>query len=265
MIKFFRKIRQDLLSKGKTGKYFKYAFGEIILVVIGILIALQINNWNEQRKERNLEVLYIDRILDDLEEEETFIQSYIDYNIKVNEYAIKAISHFENPEIAMKNPTQSLIDLYQASNNNDARTTASTYKELNASGQKNILRNQKLRLSLINFYELDWTNSVVIDNDNKYRESLRSFMPTGIQKKIRTNCGDIYVETKNSLTVKLPDNCKIDIEDKVAKIALENLLKNETVKNDLNFLIGNIEAKHYGVTYVHKQVKTVLEEFYNAR
>jgi len=50
MIKFFRKIRQNLLWEGKTGKYFKYAVGEIILVVIGILIALQINNWYEDRK-----------------------------------------------------------------------------------------------------------------------------------------------------------------------------------------------------------------------
>ena len=50
MIKFFRKIRQNLLSEGKTGKYLKYAFGEIFLVVIGILIALQINNWNEVQK-----------------------------------------------------------------------------------------------------------------------------------------------------------------------------------------------------------------------
>ncbi len=50
MIKLFRKIRQNLLLKNKTGKYLKYAFGEIVLVVIGILIALQINNWNEGRK-----------------------------------------------------------------------------------------------------------------------------------------------------------------------------------------------------------------------
>ncbi|WP_053990024.1 hypothetical protein [Mangrovimonas sp. TPBH4] len=57
MIKFFRKIRQNLLSEGKTGKYFKYAVGEIILVVIGILIALQINNWNAQNsKKAELEV-----------------------------------------------------------------------------------------------------------------------------------------------------------------------------------------------------------------
>ena len=49
MIKFFRKIRQNLIIENKTSKYFKYAIGEIILVVIGILIALQINNWNENR------------------------------------------------------------------------------------------------------------------------------------------------------------------------------------------------------------------------
>ena len=50
MIKFFRNIRKNLLNEGKTSKYFKYAIGEIVLVVIGILIALQINNWNESRK-----------------------------------------------------------------------------------------------------------------------------------------------------------------------------------------------------------------------
>ncbi|OIQ36705.1 MAG: hypothetical protein BM563_10340 [Bacteroidetes bacterium MedPE-SWsnd-G1] len=49
MIKFFRKIRQQLLNEGKTSKYFKYAIGEIVLVVIGILIALQINTWNQER------------------------------------------------------------------------------------------------------------------------------------------------------------------------------------------------------------------------
>ena len=55
MIKFFRKIRQNLLSEGKIGKYFKYAIGEIILVVIGILIALQLNNYNETLNQNNLE------------------------------------------------------------------------------------------------------------------------------------------------------------------------------------------------------------------
>ena len=49
MIKFFRIIRQNLISEGKTGQYIKYAIGEIVLVVIGILIALQITSWYENR------------------------------------------------------------------------------------------------------------------------------------------------------------------------------------------------------------------------
>jgi len=54
MIKFFRKIRKNLLSEEKTGKYFKYAIGEIVLVVIGILIALSLNNWNTDRQNKNI-------------------------------------------------------------------------------------------------------------------------------------------------------------------------------------------------------------------
>jgi hypothetical protein len=59
MIKFFRKIRQNLVMQDKTSKYFKYAIGEITLVVIGILIALQINNWNENNnKKKQLNNIY---------------------------------------------------------------------------------------------------------------------------------------------------------------------------------------------------------------
>lgn len=63
MIKFFRKIRYDLMEKNKTGNYLKYAIGEIILVMIGILLALQINNWNNDRIERKLETNILSEIL----------------------------------------------------------------------------------------------------------------------------------------------------------------------------------------------------------
>ena len=66
MIKFFRKIRQNLLAEGKTGKYFKYAIGEIVLVVIGILIALGINNWNENRKSKQAEKIVLHNIYENL-------------------------------------------------------------------------------------------------------------------------------------------------------------------------------------------------------
>ena len=75
MIKFFRKIRQNLLSEGKTGKYFKYAIGEIILVVIGILIALSINNWNEKIKNREFEKEILEQIQANLIKDKLTLES----------------------------------------------------------------------------------------------------------------------------------------------------------------------------------------------
>ena len=79
MIKFFQKTRYNLMKQNKTGKYFKYAIGEIVLVVIGILIALQINNWNEQRKEKMNERDLYGRIILDLQVDEKKIDNYIEF------------------------------------------------------------------------------------------------------------------------------------------------------------------------------------------
>ncbi|MDT0557843.1 DUF6090 family protein [Ichthyenterobacterium sp. W332] len=73
MIKFFRHIRKNLLMENKTGKYFKYAIGEIILVVIGILIALQINNWNESRNARNEEQIILKALKTEVSENQKIL------------------------------------------------------------------------------------------------------------------------------------------------------------------------------------------------
>ncbi|MBQ0787882.1 MAG: hypothetical protein KBT69_10295, partial [Oceanihabitans sp.] len=78
MIKFFRKIRQKMLTENKFSKYLIYAVGEIILVVMGILIALQINNWNETRQIKKVEkeTLYV--LLEDLNSAKSYSEQYIE-------------------------------------------------------------------------------------------------------------------------------------------------------------------------------------------
>ncbi|MCB0462680.1 MAG: DUF6090 family protein [Flavobacteriaceae bacterium] len=75
MIKFFRKIRYNLMEQNKTGKYLKYAIGEIILVVIGILIALQINNWNEARKSKVFETEILTQVQANLIKDKLTLQN----------------------------------------------------------------------------------------------------------------------------------------------------------------------------------------------
>ena len=85
MIKFFRKIRQKLVTENKFSKYLIYAVGEIVLVVIGILIALQINNWNENQKKNKLKVLYKISLINDLSLD----------TLKLNELIIKNYGEME--------------------------------------------------------------------------------------------------------------------------------------------------------------------------
>ena len=92
MIKIFRKIRQDLLSKRKTGKYLKYALGEILLVMIGILLALQVNNWNNNRIERKKEANFIENIHKEFQLNRTQLDTVIFHHKKVYENSIKILN-----------------------------------------------------------------------------------------------------------------------------------------------------------------------------
>lgn len=91
MIKFFRRIRQNLLSENRFSKYLFYAIGEIILVMIGILLALQVNNWNQRRQLAGAEQLLLKELLSDLEFSKTEIEGAIEgNNYLLNQY--KSIS-----------------------------------------------------------------------------------------------------------------------------------------------------------------------------
>jgi len=100
MIKFFRKIRYDLMEKNKTANYLKYAIGEIILVVIGILIALQINNWNESRKDFAKSKNYLSEIKKDLVSDTIAFNraiKSISTSIDVGEWALNRIHDNTSP------------------------------------------------------------------------------------------------------------------------------------------------------------------------
>ncbi|MEN2280894.1 DUF6090 family protein [Algoriphagus sp. SE2] len=85
MIKFFRKIRQKLLSEGNTGKYLKYAVGEILLVMVGILLALQMNNWNEERKNYEGETIALMELRNEFERNYNSLLGVLDQKKKAQE------------------------------------------------------------------------------------------------------------------------------------------------------------------------------------
>ena len=99
MIKFFRKIRQNLLLENKTGKYFKYAIGEIILVVIGILIALQINNWNNQQRDNQSELKYLNQIKNSLRDNDLILKERIESDKRILKIGEHLSNHIKSQKV----------------------------------------------------------------------------------------------------------------------------------------------------------------------
>jgi hypothetical protein len=94
MIKFFRKIRQKLAYENNVRKYFRYAIGEVLLVVIGILIALQINNWNENRKLESKSKSLIGRLIKETKRDIEKIKYHIEYVESINNCVIPLMQMF---------------------------------------------------------------------------------------------------------------------------------------------------------------------------
>ena len=156
MIKFFRRIRFDLMEKNKTGKYFKYAIGEIVLVVIGILIAIQINIWNENRKASNEEIKILSALKSDFKVSKDRIEETIKIQSKVMNFSQNLINIYERQN---KNEFQ-YFDTHLDSLDNlisygtswyRAEPVTGAYNSLISAGKIDIIKNEDLRHLLAQF------------------------------------------------------------------------------------------------------------------
>ncbi|WKK66503.1 DUF6090 family protein [Lutimonas zeaxanthinifaciens] len=155
MLPFFRKIRWRLAQDNQFFKYSRYAIGEIVLVVIGILIALSINNWNEYRKERELEKRLLFNLKQEFEENLNTINSVL----SKRQIQLNGLRRFDSlimdPRLVVKySEIDSLIGLSRYIPNFEAKT--GVLENIISSGQLSIIQNGTLRKSLSNWTgELD--------------------------------------------------------------------------------------------------------------
>ena len=140
------------MEKNKTGKYIKYAFGEIILVVIGILIALSINNWNEQRKFNNLRSIYTERLLDDLRQDTLIINLTIN-SIDEKQLVIKSLTKEVDVEKISEKLFIAVEDYFRTGwHMNDFTVNENTYSDLSESGNMNVFKDHELSKKIKNYY-----------------------------------------------------------------------------------------------------------------
>ncbi|WP_138432704.1 DUF6090 family protein [Winogradskyella algicola] len=153
MIKFFRHIRRSLINQNKMKNYFKYAFGEVLLVVIGILIALAINNWNENRKAKNNEIV----LLSKLQEENSLNMASIEDHLELRKEMPDAVESFI--KLLESKNLESKSELTQEKLGNILRSAAYTFIQSNLVNYINTYnaKNSELskELATLEFYQND--------------------------------------------------------------------------------------------------------------
>lgn len=156
MIKFFRRIRLKLLGEGKLNKYILYAVGEILLVVIGILIALQINNLNEVKKEQNLANTYLENLKLDLKADINALElALTDLNFfeKEGYYSL----HILEEKIKEIDTIKFLKSLVFNNHYHLHQPSTSTYEDLISSGNIKLIQDNELKVELSKYYlKNDW-------------------------------------------------------------------------------------------------------------
>ena len=172
MIKFFRHIRKDLMEQNKTGssaeasakagKYLKYAIGEIVLVVIGILIALSINNWNEARKEKFNEANILKTLNEEFLENKITLDSTLILLSSTSDALSFVLKNINNEPKINLTPVQLDSVLYYTISNPYWKKSEYTLKNLENSGELSSLSNQKLKDKL---YEYSLAVTDITDKD----------------------------------------------------------------------------------------------------
>jgi len=164
MIRFFRDIRQKLAAENNVAKYLRYAVGEVVLVVIGILIALQINNWNEHRKENVKIKTYLKSIQVDLNND----INRFDLIINGLNKQIRANSLVFRNKNYQTLPIDSIVQTI-SSYFNDYKIYDQTFQKIKNSGLADQLGSKELNDAINNYYTIDlYTFNTFIDYDEKY-------------------------------------------------------------------------------------------------
>jgi len=161
MLTLLRKIRKSLLESGSTQKYILYAIGEIVLVVIGILIALQINNWNENRKKLKLKASYETSLMNDLSRDTLMLGRLIEENYEI----LNSLEMQQRRIFGPQTPIDTLVDIarneFDPSFNVRFRYNRNTINTLIASGNIDLFSKEinEMLMALISLQEIERENS----------------------------------------------------------------------------------------------------------
>lgn len=240
MTNFFGKIRHKLLANNKVTKYLMYAVGEIILVVIGILLALQVNNWNESRKTKEREIKTLKELQVALQISQNNLQKLILNNERWQAYNVKIKDYLEN-----KKPYDESLDICFGTYfwTGKAQFTTAAYSKLENEGP-DLITNKDLRENIIYIFD-DYFSQIKTEHEQWEKDYLAEI---------------IYPEHVKLFRKYFPDTTNVFFDEYAKPVDYAALLENDKF---INIISENISLRRYSLAY-KRQLVAQIDNLNNA-
>ena len=226
-----------------THNWFAVAI-DLAIVVAGVFLGTQANNWNEARIKSATAAEYRDQIIDDLKDNETDLASRGAYYAAVRAHALTALASLNSPSKPRGVPF--LIDAYQASQVWLRPLVRTGYDEMTGAGLTHGIGDRNLRSHLTNYYTQVRQFDVTALNTTPYRERLRRALPYDVQLAIRESCGERVTTLPNGAQIAtFPDHCALSLDQSVVGAAVSRL-EAAKLNDDLTRQIADLDQKLSG-------------------
>lgn len=218
---------------------------DLSIVVLGVFLGIQANNWNQIRVDRNRGAVYRQRLSGELQITENAMRGLEAYSMAAKTAGEAALKALNGPAATTDN--EFLFDVYQASQFQPRGGRHATYDEITQSGAMDYLGPPALRDKISNYY---WRMDGILSLDagsSPYREKIRTVMPNAIQEAIRQKCDERLADAGNGLIVaSLPQRCDPEIDSSLAYKVASRLRREPGLADALNRQLSSLDARSLG-------------------
>ena len=207
---------------------------ELIIVIVGVFIGIQVSNWNDARLDRIRAHSYLERIRDDLDTDINNYEDRLRLWDKVSAYGADVLDNVNAGDEDGLSEWDLLLAYFQASQITEFLTTRITYDELKGEGELGLIRDLELRKQLASYYTN--ADNPVLSERPAYREHVRGLIPLHIQSYIWKSCYSIIGETQ------IFRDCEAPIARKDSADLIEMLGENTQLVSELRYWMSTLQV-----------------------
>ena len=227
---------------------------ELVILIIGVFLGIQVSNWNEARVSENKSQEYMIRLLDDLKTDIDVIDQRLVYWQRVSDEGRKVVE-FAEAGASTDEPWLLILALYNASQINGYRAKSTTFDELVSSGELAFIRDSALRADLANYYgSSSGLDAAVYSITPRYRELIRKRMPLVIQDYYWQECYALEREADTDFVT-----CSSPVAKDLQFELLSTFIQQDELINELRFWISNLNVSTSLATAEKEVAKTLAK------